>query len=214
MMDVMYTVKHYLVIGRWHFYGWAEITMRVSREQATENRGKILHTAAQLFREKGFDGIGIADLMKKVGLTHGGFYGHFTSKEDLMAQTCAYAVDELLEQGEAAGATAKGSKYKAFIARYLSTEHRDNPGRGCLMAALGADAARQSPAIKQAFTQSFNRLLSAMMNLLPATKTEAAKREQALLTLATLVGAQVIARAVDDPKLSEEILRLVNKNLH
>ncbi|MGV8836232.1 TetR/AcrR family transcriptional regulator [Cellvibrio sp.] len=183
--------------------------MRVSREQAAENRGKILHTAAQLFREKGFDGIGIADLMKKVGLTHGGFYGHFASKEDLMAQTCAYAVDELLEQGEAAHATTKGSKYKMFIARYLSTEHRDNPGSGCLMAALGIDAARQTPAIKQAFTQSFNRLLNAVMNLLPATKTEAAKRERA-----TLVGAQVIARAVDDPKLSEEILRVVNKNLH
>lgn len=188
--------------------------MRVSREQAAENRGKILHTAAQLFREKGFDGIGIADLMKKVGLTHGGFYGHFTSKEDLMTQTCAYAVDELLAQGEAARATTKGSKYKAYISRYLSIGHRDNPGSGCLMAALGADAARQSPAIKQAFTQSFNRLLSAMMNLLPATKTEAAKREQALLTLATLVGAQVMARAVDDPKLSEEILRVVNKKLH
>ncbi|PUA30160.1 MAG: hypothetical protein B0W54_06495 [Cellvibrio sp. 79] len=195
--------------------------MRVSREQAAENRGKILHTAAQLFREKGFDGIGIADLMKKVGLTHGGFYGHFSSKEDLMVQTCAYAVDEILEQGQAVrtqtqttSAQTKSAKYKAFIARYLSAEHRDNPGRGCLMAALGVDAARQSPLIKQAFTQSFNRLLNSLMNLLPATKTEAAKREQALLTLASLVGAQVIARAVDDPQLSEEILRVVNKNLH
>lgn len=191
----------------------AGLTMRVSREQAAENRGKILQVAAQLFREKGFDGIGIADLMKKVGLTHGGFYGHFSSKEDLMAQTCAYAVDEILEQGQT-HTSARGSKYKAFITRYLSIEHRDNPGSGCLMAALGVDAARQSPVIKQAFTQSFNRLLSALMTILPATKTEAAKREQALLTLATLVGAQVIARAVDDPKLSEEILRVVNKNLH
>jgi len=188
--------------------------MRVSREQAAENRSKILQVAAQLFRERGFDGIGIADLMKKVGLTHGGFYGHFASKEVLMAQTCAYAVDEILEQGKAVRSSARGSKYKAFVARYLSTEHRDNPGSGCLMAALGVDAARQSPAIKQAFTEGFNRLLNALMSLLPANKTEAAKREQALLTLATLVGAQVIARAVDDKKLSEEILRVVHKNLH
>lgn len=188
--------------------------MRVSKEQATENRGKILHTAAQLFREKGFDGIGIADLMKKVGLTHGGFYGHFSSKEDLMVQACSYAVDEILEQGQASRAPVKGRGYKAFISRYLSAEHRDNPGRGCLMAALGVDAARQSPVIKQAFTKSFNRLVNALMNLLPTTKSEAAKREQALLTLASLVGAQVIARAVDDPKLSEEILRVVNKHLH
>ena len=188
--------------------------MRVSRERAHENRGKILQAAAQLFREKGFEGIGIADLMKKVGLTHGGFYGHFASKEDLMVQTCSYAVDEILEQGQASRKPVKGRGYKAFIGRYLSTEHRDNPGQGCLIAALGVDAARQSPIIKQAFTQSFNRLVNALMNLLPANKTEAAKREQALMTLASLVGAQVIARAVDDPKLSEEILRIVNKNLH
>ncbi len=188
--------------------------MRVSREQAAENRGKILQVAAQLFREKGFDGIGIADLMKKVGLTHGGFYGHFSSKEDLMAQTCTYAVDEILAQGQDSPALVRGNKYKAFIGRYLSVEHRDNPGSGCLMAALGVDAARQSPVIKHAFTEGFNRLLNALMSLLPANKTEAAKREQALLTLATLVGAQVIARAVDDKKLSEEILQVVHKNLH
>lgn len=188
--------------------------MRVSREQAAENRGKILQTAAQLFREKGFDGIGIADLMKKVGLTHGGFYGHFSSKEDLMVQTFDYAVDELLEQGQAARANAKGSKYKMFIARYLSAEHRDNPGQGCLMAALGADAARQSPEVRRAFTQSAKRLLAAMMKLLPSTKAEAAKREQAILTLASLVGAQVMARAIDDPELSQEILDVVHKKMH
>ncbi|AQT58778.1 hypothetical protein CBP51_13590 [Cellvibrio mixtus] len=187
--------------------------MRVSREQATENRGKILHTAAQLFREKGFDGIGIADLMKKVGLTHGGFYGHFASKEDLMAQTCEYAVDDILAQNRASFGEGEGTYYQRFIANYLSCEHRDNPGSGCLMAALGADAARQSPMIKRAFTQSFNRLLASLMKILPV-KNEAAKREQALATLASLVGAQVIARAVDDPELSQEVLRAVSKRLH
>lgn len=187
--------------------------MRVSREQAAENREKIVQTAAQLFREKGFDGIGIADLMKTVGLTHGGFYGHFASKEDLMVQTFDYAVDELLQQGQDESSLRKGNRFNAFIARYLSTEHRDNPGHGCLMAALGAEAARQSPEIKRAFSQSFRRVLGALSNLLPAGKAEAAKREQAILTLATLVGAQVMARAVDDPQLSQEILRVVNKKL-
>ena len=187
--------------------------MRVSREQATENRGKILHTAAQLFREKGFDGIGIADLMKKVGLTHGGFYGHFASKEDLMAQTCEYAVDDILAQNRASFGEGEGTYYQRFVANYLSCEHRDNPGSGCLMAALGADAARQSPMIKRAFTQSFNRLLASLRKILPV-KNEAAKREQALATLASLVGAQVIARAVDDPELSQEVLRAVSKRLH
>lgn len=217
----MYNVKHYLchsiMAGRLNQNAlMGEITMKVSREQAAENRGKILQAAAQLFREKGFDGIGIADLMKKVGLTHGGFYGHFASKEDLMSQACDYAVDQLLELGQVNNpASAKeGSRYKTFITRYLSGEHRDNPGQGCLMAALGADAARQTPQVKQAFTQSFNRLLNALIQLLPLIKTPAARREQAILTMATLVGAQVMARAVDDPVLSQEILKVVQKNLH
>jgi TetR/AcrR family transcriptional repressor of nem operon len=192
--------------------------MRVSREQAAGNREKILGTAARLFREKGFDGIGIADLMKSAGLTHGGFYGHFSSKEELMAQTCARAVDELLVQHHKCVGDGDeqddGTYYQRFIANYLSREHRDNPGNGCLMAALGADAARQSPIIKRAFTQSFNRLLNAVIKILPAKKSDAEKREEALLTLASLVGAQVIARAVDDPELSHEVLQAVLKKLH
>ena len=187
--------------------------MRVSREQAAENREKILSTATRLFREKGFDGIGIADLMKEAGLTHGGFYGHFSSKEDLMAQACERAVDDLLAENRIRFEKYEGTLYQRFIANYLSSEHRDNPGRGCLMAALGADAARQSPIIKRAFTQSANRLLAALMKILP-TKSEAGKREQALATLATLVGAQVIARALDDPELSQEVLRVVRKKLN
>lgn len=187
--------------------------MRVSREQAAESREKILSIASRLFREKGFEGIGIADLMKKAGLTHGGFYGHFASKEDLMAQTCDRAVDDILAQNQADFGEGEGTYYQRFIANYLSCEHRDNPGRGCLMAALGADAARQSPLVKRAFTQSFNRLLASLMKILPV-KNEAAKREQALVTLASLVGAQVIARAVDDPELSQEVLRAVSKRLH
>lgn len=186
--------------------------MRVSREQAAENREKILSTATRLFREKGFDGIGIADLMKEAGLTHGGFYGHFTSKEDLIAQACERAVDDLLAENRMRFEKYEGTVYQRFIANYLSCEHRDNPGSGCLMAALGADAARQSPIIKRAFTQSSKRLLAALMKILPA-KSEAAKREQALVTLATLVGAQVIARAVDDPELSQEVLCVVRKKL-
>jgi TetR/AcrR family transcriptional repressor of nem operon len=190
--------------------------MRVSREQAAENREKILSMAARLFREKGFDGIGIGDLMKSAGLTHGGFYGHFSSKEDLMAQSCERAIDELLvrHQARAGESDDRLTRYQRFIANYLSSEHRDNPGSGCLMAALGADAARQSPLVKRAFTQGANRLLSAAIKMLPAQKSEAEKREEAMLTLATLVGAQVLARALDDPELSEEILRVVQKKLH
>lgn len=207
--------------------------MKVSREHAAENREKILSTAARLFREKGFDGIGIGDLMKSAGLTHGGFYGHFSSKEDLIAQACDRAVDELLARNnllfseeandqelnnqapkEQLSAGIGGNYFQRFVANYLSSEHRDNPGSGCLTAALGSDVARQSPLIKRAFTRGANRLLNAVIEMLPAQKSAAEKREQALFTLAALVGAQVIARALDEPEVSQEVLDVVRKKLH
>lgn len=184
--------------------------MKVSREQAAENREKIITTAAKLFREKGFDGIGVADLMKAAGLTHGGFYGHFSSKEDLMAQACERAVDELLQAGEARRKESKDSPYHAFLKNYLSVEHRDQPGAGCLMAALGAEAARQNPTVRSAFTQSAKRLASALIEIIPAANKKKA-RENALITLSMLVGAQTIARAIDDEDVSQEVLALVLK---
>ena len=184
--------------------------MKVSREQAAENREKILSIAASIYREKGFDGIGIADLMKAAGLTHGGFYGHFSSKEDLMAQACTRAVDELLVAGDARQ-ERNSDPFAAFIEHYLSLDHRDNPGSGCLMAALGADAARQSPKVRNAFTENAQRLLQGMVQLIKGKAVDRLKpkeaHEKALVTLATLVGAQVIARAVDDEKLSKDVLK-------
>ena len=177
--------------------------MRVSREQAAENREKILSTAAKLFREKGFDGVGVADLMKEAGLTHGGFYGHFDSKEDLMAQACERAVDELLEAGKKRSEALQEDAYTCFVKNYLSIDHRDNAGAGCLMAALGAEAARQNSGVREAFTLAAKRCVSALVEIIPG-HTRKKKREQALLTLTTLVGAQVIARAVDDEEMSRD----------
>lgn len=187
--------------------------MKVSREQAAENREKILMTAAKLFREKGFDGIGVADLMKTAGLTHGGFYGHFSSKEDLMVQACDRAVNDILQCAMERRATQSGDPFKAFVENYLSVGHRDNVGIGCPMAALGIDASRQTAPVRQAFTNGFNRMLQSLIQIIPA-KNKQITREKALLTLATLVGAQVIARAVDDATLSEEVLQSVLKQYH
>lgn len=186
--------------------------MRVSREQAAENREKILSTAATLFREKGFGGIGVADLMKAAGLTHGGFYGHFDSKDDLMAQACERAVDQLLQDGEARRQVSNDEPYIAFLKNYLSVGHRDNPGAGCLMAALGAEATRQNKTVRSAFTQSAKRLVTALTGIIPAANKKKA-RENALVTLSTLVGAQIIARAVDDEEMSQEVLALVLKKV-
>lgn len=183
--------------------------MKVSREQAAENREKILDTAAKLFRERGFDGIGVADLMKAAGLTHGGFYGHFKSKDDLMAQACTRSVDELLAAGEVRRKSEKGDPVSGFLENYLSLGHRDNPGSGCLMAALGAEAPRQSAEVRSAFTLNAKRLWNALTQLLSTKLDPETARQQAVVTLATLVGAQIIARAVDDEAMSREVLALV-----
>lgn len=187
--------------------------MKVSREQAAENREKILNLAAQMYREKGFDGIGIADLMKAAGLTHGGFYGHFSSKEDLMAQACTRAVDDLFAQGSARRAESEGDPFEIFVEYYLSRKHRDNSGSGCLMAALGCDAARQSPSVRAVFTDNAKRMINGMKDLLRGRVDEKQLQKQTLITLATLVGAQVIARAVNDEKLSQDVLAAATDSL-
>src|SRR4029453_1501170 len=126
--------------------------MKVTREQAAENREPILDAAAQLFRERGFDGIGVADLMKEAGLTHGGFYGHFSSKEDLIAEASARALTRSLADWSKVADRGSGDPRAAGAPVYLSSRHRDNPGAGCLLAALGPDVSRQGRAVRHTVT--------------------------------------------------------------
>ena len=186
--------------------------MKVTREQAAENRERILSVAARLFRERGFDGIGVADLMKNAGLTHGGFYGHFSSKEDLMAQACGRAIGDSLDAWNRRAGRATKSPLFGVTSGYLSTRHRDYPGSGCLLAALGPDVSRQGPAVRHTVTEGFRSLVEILARLIPG-KSKAAKRQKALATYASLVGAVVLARAVDDPELSEEILQAVSTSV-
>jgi len=186
--------------------------MRVSREQAAENRERIIATAARLFREKGFDGIGVADLMQAAGLTHGGFYGHFASKEDLVAQACARTfARSIAAWGRSAGQGRRGA-LAAIAGSYLSVEHRDHPGHGCLLAALGTDVARQSPSVRRVVTEGLLGLVGLLTRVVPG-RSATAKRKRALAMMASLVGALVLARAVDDDTLSEEILRATAASL-
>lgn len=177
--------------------------MRVTREQAAAHRQKILEAAGTLFRERGFDGIGVADIMKRVGLTHGGFYGHFESKEHLAAETCARVVEREGWTQRMAG-TPRPS-FGAVVRGYLSRRHRDDPGRGCLFAALGSDVVRQPRSVRRAVTNGLRSRLEELQKLLPG-RSAAARREKALATMAGLVGALMLSRAVDDPQLSDEIL--------
>ena len=186
--------------------------MKVSREQAAANHERIVDEAAKLFRERGFDGIGVADLMKSVGLTHGGFYGQFASKEALMAEASERAAGRMVDQwnGMADGTTETSL---AEVARsYLSASHRDAPGTGCLMAALGPEASRQAKPVRDAVTQSLGATLDALTRLAPG-KSAAEKRQKAIATFAGMVGAMVLARAVNEPELSDEILETVAGSL-
>src|SRR5436309_12362099 len=115
-----------------------EIRMKVSREQAAQNRERIIEAAAQLFRERGFEGIGVADLMKKAGLTHGGFYGHFSSKDDLIAEASARALAGSLALLSNVAERPSGDPLSTIASGYLTSKHRDDPGTGCLLAALGS----------------------------------------------------------------------------
>jgi len=182
--------------------------MRVSREQAVQNRERVLDTAAKLFRERGFNGVGVADLMKAAGLTHGAFYGQFESKEDLMAQACARAYEGLREEWRKAVARSPDNPLAGVVASYLSTAHRDRPGEGCVVAALGAEAAREGPALRRAITDGTKTQLETLRGLVSG-ESKAAKRQRAAATFASMVGALVLARALDDEALSKEILRAV-----
>ncbi|WP_394790776.1 TetR/AcrR family transcriptional regulator [Rhodoferax sp.] len=182
--------------------------MKVTREQAIENRERVLAVAAQLFRERGFDGVGVADIMKTAGLTHGGFYGQFASKDDLLAQASTRALQSGGAWWHQLAADAPSQPLAAVTAAYLSAAHRDQPGKGCWVATLGPEVARQTAPVRRAFTEGIEAACAQLMQWLPG-RSKAARREKALLTYASMVGAMVLARAVDDAALSEEILQAV-----
>jgi TetR/AcrR family transcriptional repressor of nem operon len=170
--------------------------MKVSREQMAENRQRILDVASRLFRDKGFEAVSVAEVMKAAGLTHGGFYGHFSSKDDLVAQTLAHAL---------AADTVGGGDFRAYVGSYLSTRHRDNAAGGCPTAGLAAAIRHQTPAARSAMTEGLRSQIDRIGKVLP-TMAAADRRRTAIGSWAAMVGAVILARAIDDPELSDEIL--------
>src|SRR5712692_789927 len=185
--------------------------MRLTKEQAAENRRQILEAAARLFREQGFAGVAVADLMKAAGFTHGGFYNHFPSKEAIAAEACSTMIARSnAELAETLGQKTSGQKAKAwrqYLDRYLSVEHRDAPGSGCAVAALATDAARQSKEVQTSFADGIE-ILAANLPKAKPDERPAATRARAARLWSEMVGALVLSRAVADadPELSEEIL--------
>ncbi len=182
--------------------------MKVSRAQAEENRERILDNAAQLFREHGFDGIGLNDLMQAAGLTRGGFYGHFDSKDDLAAQATRRALAANREQWK----RQTDRSLSAWVKAYLSDTHRDHIGAGCGLVALAGDAARGGPEVREVFGEGVESLVATLQTQMPATDP-VGRREQALAMLSTLVGALLLSRAVSDAGLSRELREAARKSL-
>lgn len=181
--------------------------MKVSREQFAENRERILDVAGTLFREKGFDGIGIADIMKAAGMTHGGFYRHFESKDELIDQASQKALAGSASYWERTIGDRDDphAALTRLLQMYLSEAHRDASGKGCGVAALGADAARQNDAVRGTFAHGVESLVDKLTGLLPG-RTRAVRRRKALASFSQMMGALVLSRAVEDPAFSKEIL--------
>ncbi len=176
---------------------------RVSQEQAKLNRQRVVDVAANLFRERGLHGVGVADIMASAGLTHGGFYGQFTNKDALAA-----------EAFDAAIAEDRRGDVDTILENYLSPGHVRAPGRGCPLAALANDVSREptdSP-VRSRFTRGVEGLASILANLTPKASRDR-RRQRSLATLSTLVGAVVLARAVNDEALANELLQAAHASV-
>ncbi len=175
--------------------------MRYPAEETAAKHERIVKEASRLFRERGFENVTVGEVMKAAGLTHGAFYAHFGSKQALQEAAVAYGQGVSAGRARSNGATKQGRR--AYAERYLSQRHRDNPGDGCTMAALAPEVARSTPELKTAFERGFEEILSA----------GGGDRKEEIFQAAALLGGVVLARAVRDPRLSDEILKIVRQKV-
>jgi TetR/AcrR family transcriptional repressor of nem operon len=174
-----------------------------SQKDKEKTHQAIVEIAAQKMRESGTEGPGVAEIMKAAGLTHGGFYKHFDSRDDLVAEAVEEAVAQSRE-GFTGVVEDADDPLSAFVDWYLSTSHRDQPGSGCAVVALGADAARADERVRATYRGQVERYIAQMEELLGGEGEDV--RRRAIAAVSEMVGALLIARAVGDEDLSEEIL--------
>ena len=175
--------------------------MRYPAKETAAKHERIVKEASRLFRERGFDNVTVGEVMNAAGLTHGAFYAHFGSKQELQAAAVAYGQQRSASRIRGSGATKQDRQ--AYAERYLSARHRDNPGDGCTMASLAPEVARSPPELKEAFERGFEEILDA----------NGGDRTEAIFQTAALLGGIALARAVQDRQLSNEILESVRQKL-
>jgi len=185
--------------------------MRHSKAEKAKTHKRIVAIASKRFREEGLAGVGIADLMKEAGLTVGGFYKHFKSRDDLVAEAVGSALGHWKRKMDAAAADAPPVTYESLVNDYLTESHRNRPGTGCPVGALAGDIARSDKRTRAAVTREIRDSIEWLATLIHGTnrKEKGAARSQAILTYCALVGAIGVARAVSDERLSREILKTV-----
>ena len=180
--------------------------MRYSREHKLETHARIVKKASERLREKGAHGVGVADLMKEAGLTHGGFYAHFDSREALVIEAFAYAMDRSTERWrKLAEQTSPEKRLATIVNSYLTPTHRDDPGHGCAVPTLGAEIARESPRTRKAFAAKLDQMVDMLAEQTPDVPRKAA-RKQAMAAVATMMGTLVLARIAGNGEFSDEIL--------
>jgi TetR/AcrR family transcriptional repressor of nem operon len=180
--------------------------MRYSREHKLETHERIVKRASVRLREKGAHGIGVADLMKDAGLTHGGFYAHFDSREALVIEAFAHAMERSTERWRKLGETTPPEqRLTAIVDSYLTPVHRDDPGHGCAVPTLAAEIARESPKTRRAFAARLEQMIDVFADQIPDIPRKAA-RKQATAAIATMMGTMVMARVAGTGEFSEEIL--------
>ena len=180
--------------------------MRYSKEHKLETHARIVKKASVRLREKGAHGVGVADLMKEAGLTHGGFYAHFDSREALVIEAFADAMDRSTERWrKLAEQTPPDKRLATIVATYLTPLHRDDPGHGCAVPTLGAEIARESPKTRKAFAAKLEQMIDMLAAQIPQLPRKAA-RKRAMAVIATMMGTLVLARVAGTGDFSDEIL--------
>jgi TetR/AcrR family transcriptional repressor of nem operon len=186
--------------------------VRYPENQKAETHRQIVDAAAREFRVRGLDGIGISSLMAEVGLTQGGFYAHFKDRDTLVAEAVQLAAQQSFCRLIEAAESAPGREVEAMLDSYLSLEHRDDLGQGCVLPALASELSRQAPMVRSAFTDSLKFNMSKLIRFMPA-KTNKTKQAQAMAFISGMAGAVLLARAIDDPLLSQGLLESVRSQL-
>ena len=188
--------------------------MRYPRAHKEATHRRILDAASQAFRERGVAETGVDEVMRRAGLTHGGFYAHFRDKTHLVAEACAAAFDAAVPNLERLGAAATAAaRARLLIDSYLGARHRDNRGSGCLVVALGADMARLRGPARAAYAREFTHHLDRVAAALRLSANPIENRERVTLLMSALVGALLLARAIDDPAQSDAMLRSMRHQL-